>query len=419
MHDYYTSIIVLCWMGLGTLCILVHEHGRIPPEGKRRFYLTYAIVAVSALAEWCGVQLDGRENLPEWTLRLAKSADYILTPMAGGALVMQMRLQNIWQKAINTILIVNAGVQLISIPGEWMTVIDEHNHYIHGPLFPAYLCACLAVILLIIIQFIHYGRTFKRQNRVSLYSAMLLVVIGIAMQELLSGVRTDYLGMTLGAAMMFIHFTEYSQIAADDMMAEQRVQIMLSQIKPHFLYNTLGSIEALCERDPKAAKLATRKFSKYLRGNMNSLGGENLIPFETELQHTRLYLELEQIRFGDALQVEYDIGAHDFFIPPLTLEPIVENAVKHGIRANPDGRGAVRISVKEHEDRYEVRVTDDGPGFDPDSFSDDGTHIGIRNVRERLERVCGGRLMIQAAPVRGAAATIEIPKNGMAGVIRC
>ena len=66
-----------------------------------------------------------------------------------------------------------------------------------------------------------------------------------------------------------------------------------------------------------------------------------------------------------------------------------------------------------------MRVTDDGPGFDPNAFSDDGTHIGIRNVRERLERVCGGRLMIQAAPVRGAAATIEIPKNGMAGVIRC
>ena len=411
MPDYYTSVIVLCWMGLGTLCILVRENGRIPPEGKRRFYLTYAIVAVSALAEWCGVQLNGREDMPEWALRLAKSADYILTPMAGGALVMQMRLHNIWQKVINFILAVNAAVQLVSIPGEWMTVIDEHNHYIHGPLFPFYLCACLAVILLIVVQFVIYGRTFKRQNRISLYSAMMLVAVGVAMQELLTDVRTDYLGMTLGAAMMFIHFTEYSQIAADDMMAEQRVQLMLSQIRPHFLYNTLGSIEALCERDPKAAKLATRKFSKYLRGNMNSLGGENMIPFETELQHTRLYLELEQIRFGDALHVEYDIGASGFFIPPLTLEPIVENAVKHGIRENPDGRGTVCITVEEYPDRYELRVTDDGPGFDPQAIPADGSHIGIRNVRERLDRICGGSLSISPLPARGTLVTILLPKK--------
>ena len=412
MPDYYTSVIALCWMGLGTLCILVHENGRIPPEGKRRFYLTYAIVAVSALAEWCGVRLNGRTDLPVWTLRLAKSADYILTPMAGGALVMQMRLQNVWQKALNGVLMVNAAVQLISIPGQWMIVIDEHNRYIHGPLFPGYLCVCLAVILLIVIQFVIYGRTFKRQNRVSLYSAMLLVVAGVAMQELLVDVRTDYLGMTLGAALMFIHFTEYSQIAADDKMAEQRVQLMLSQIRPHFLYNTLGSIEALCERDPKAAKLATRKFSKYLRGNMNSLGGENLIPFETELQHTRLYLELEQIRFGDALQVEFNIEAHDFFIPPLTLEPIVENAVKHGIRENPDGRGTVWISVKEYADRYELRVTDNGPGFDPQKIPAGESHIGIRNVRERLDRICGGSLSIAPAPERGTLVAILLPKKG-------
>ena len=411
MYSYYTVILILCWIALGAMCILAHENDRMPRENKRMLYATYLLVAVSAFAEWCGVQLDGRAEMPVWMLRLVKCADYILTPAAGGALVMQMRLQNNWQKAMNGILIANAVLQLVSVPGEWMLVIDEQNHYSHGPLFPVYLGVCLSIITLLIVQFILYGRTFKRQNRVSLYAIMFLVVAAIVIQELPSGFRTAYIGMTIGAALMFIHYTEFSQLATDETMAEQRIQLMLSQIKPHFLYNTLGSIEALCGRDPKAAKLATRKFSKYLRGNMDSLSGEKLIPFATELQHTQLYLELEQIRFEDALQVAYDIRAHDFFLPPLTLEPIVENAVKHGIRMKPDGRGTVSVSAAEYEDRYELRVTDDGAGFDPEAVSPDEPHIGIRNVRERLQRICGGTLTIRSAVGQGTTAVICLPKK--------
>ena len=411
MFSYYTSILVLCWLALATMCILVHENNRIPLHDKRLLYVTYALVAVSALAEWCGVQLNGKADIPVWVLKLVKCADYILTPAAGGALVAQMRLQNRWQRAIEGILISNAAFQIVSIPGQWVLAVDEAHFYSHGPLFPAYLSICIAIILLIIAQFILYGRTFTRQNQVSLYMIMLLVVVGIAFQEMPGGYRTAYIGMTIAAALMFIHHTEYSQLAADEAMAEQRIQLMLSQIKPHFLYNALGSIEALCERDPRAAKLATRKFSKYLRGNMNSLTGESMIPFETELRHTELYLELEQVRFGDALRVEYDITARDFFLPPLSLEPIVENAVKHGVRMNTDGRGTVTISAAAHEDCYELRITDDGPGFDPEKVPADGTHVGIQNVRERLRRICDGTLVISPAPGRGTVATIRLPRN--------
>lgn len=411
MNHYYTSILILCWLALATQCVLVYENGRIQREGKRRFYMTYALIAASALSEWCGVWLNGRAELPDWMLRTAKCLDYILTPMAGGTLAIQMNLRNRWQMGINLILLANTVLQLASIPGESMVILDAQNHYTHGPLFPVYISFCLAMIVLVVIQFVLYGRTFKRQNRVSLYLSALLILAGFGIQELLK-LRVAYLGMTLGTGLMFIHYSEYSQLAADDTMANQRVQLMLSQIKPHFLYNTLGSIEALCERDPKAAKLATRKFSKYLRGNMNALGGENLIPFDTELQHTRLYLELEQVRFGDALRVEYEIGAHDFFIPPLTLEPIVENAVQHGVRENPDGRGTVSICVRECDECYELRVTDDGPGFDPQAIPEDELHIGIRNVRERLAGICGAELSIAPGENRGAVVTIRLPKKG-------
>ena len=411
MFLYYTAILILCWITLTAMCVLVYENDRIPYNSKRLLFLTYELVAVSALAEWCGVWLDGRTDIPGWILRTAKCADYVLTPLAGGVLVMHMRMQNRWQKAMNMILIANGVLQLVSLPFGWVVVIDAQNRYSHGPLFPVYLALCLAIVALIIIQFLLYGRTFRRQNMKSLYCIMLLLVVAISMQEITSGYRTAYLGMTIAAALMFIHYTEFSQLAADETMAEQRISLMLSQIRPHFLYNTLGSIEALCERDPKAAKLATRKFSRYLRGNMDSLGEEKLISFEKELQHTRLYLELEQIRFGDALRIEYDIGVHDFFLPPLTLEPIAENAVKHGIRMKADGRGTVSISANERENHYEIRVEDDGPGYNPEKASTDGPHIGIRNVRERLQRICGGTLMIAPAEGQGTVVTILLPKN--------
>ena len=413
MFQYYTSVLFLCWMSLLTLCILVRENHRIPKERKRLLYMTYVLVTLSSMAEWFGLRLDGQADLPAWVLRLVKCADYTLTPMAGGALVLQMQLRNRWQKLIVAVLGVNTVVQVLSMPGSWMVSIDEQHHYSHGPLFPAYLGVNLLMVAGIIAQFIIYGRTFKNHNRGSLFSAAVVVLAGIAIQELLSDCRVVYLGMTLSDALMFIHYSEFSQLAADETLTEQRIQIMLSQIKPHFLYNTLGSIEALCSIDPKAAKLATRKFSQYLRGNMNSLTGENMIPFETELQHTRLYLELEQVRFGDALQVEYDIEAHDFFLPPLTLEPIVENAVKHGVRGNEDGRGTVVIATADYPDRFELRVTDDGPGFEAQALLNDGeTHVGLSNVEERMKRICGGSLLIASVPGQGTTVTIVLPKGG-------
>ena len=395
MLSYYTSVLILCGITLVAMGILVHENGRISNEDKRRMYLTYALVVVSAFAEWCGVQLDGRADMPVWIIKAVKCADYIFTPMSGVALVLQIRFNSPPKIIMYVVVIANTMLQLVSAPFGWMVVVDAQNHYSHGPLYPLYLGVCLSMIVFLILQFILYGKNFKRQNRISLYTIMFLVVAGIAMQELPSGNRTSYMGMTIGAVLMFIHYTEFAHLDTDEKMSEQRIQLMLSQIKPHFMYNVLGSIEALCERDPKAA-------------NMNSLSSKNLILFEKELLHTKLYLGLEMMRFGDALTVEYDITAQDFFIPPLTLEPIVENAVKHGIRRNEDGRGTVRIATRKREGGYEILVSDNGPGFYPPETTEETEHIGIRNVRERLERICGGSLNIDSKEGAGTTVTIHL-----------
>ena len=222
MFSYYSSVLLMCWMALGILCTLVRENARIARDDKKLLYLTYALIAVSALAEWCGLQLNGRADVPVFLLKTVKCADYILTPMAGGALVAQMRINNRWQKAMIAILIANTVFQIISAFTGWMIIVDETNTYSSGPLYGVYLIVCLAIIAIVLIQFALYGRTFRRQNRVSLYAIILLVITGIAIQEgMHDGHRTAYLGLTLGAVLMFIHSTEFSQLAMDEYVSAQ------------------------------------------------------------------------------------------------------------------------------------------------------------------------------------------------------
>ena len=144
---------------------------------------------------------------------------------------------------------------------------------------------------------------------------------------------------------------------------------------------------------------------------MNSLKEQAPVPFESELRHLETYLSLEKMRFGDELNIEYDIEATDFLIPSLTVQPLVENAVKHGVGMKEDG-GTVTIATKEFNDRYEVIVSDDGVGFDTAKKPNDGrTHIGMENVRNRLKTMCNAVLNIESTVGKGTVATITIPKE--------
>jgi len=194
-------------------------------------------------------------------------------------------------------------------------------------------------------------------------------------------------------------------------LAESRISIMLSQIQPHFLYNALAVISSLCDKNPAEAKKATVNFSNYLRGNMNLLERTEPIPFENELNHTISFLNLEKAMYGEALNVIYDIQTKNFTLPALTMQPIVENAIKHGI-GKKEGGGTVSISTKETDRSYMIIVTDDGAGFEQDKIYDDGQqHIGINNVRLRLSAQCGGSLEIESKPGEGTTAKIIIPKE--------
>ena len=297
--------------------------------------------------------------------------------------------------------------------------ISEENHFSRGPLSYTCLFVSLALLADLLFQSLREYRATGRRALLMPSLVVVMILVGIWMDGKVGEAEqpVTFLTVAVVVSATFYYIWLHQQFVReheDDLIAQQRIQIMLSQIRPHFLYNALGAIEELCDSDPKAAKAATVTFARYLRGNMASLSDAGTIPFERELAHTKLYLELEQLRFEDALRVRYEIGCSDFRLPTLTLEPLVENAVRHGVRGNPNGVGTVVIASRETPDHYEISVTDDGPGFDPDAPPTDSereAHIGIRNARDRLERVCGGELKIQSAVGEGTTATILLPKK--------
>ena len=189
-------------------------------------------------------------------------------------------------------------------------------------------------------------------------------------------------------------------------------QLTISQIQPHFMYNSLTSIIYLCDKDTQKTKGALIDFSKFLRKNLEAMGQKRLVTIKEELEHTKVYLSLEKLRFEDELDVEFDIKDTDFTLPVLTIQPIVENAVKHGINRSESGCGTVWISTEETEDSHKVVIKDNGAGFEIESLKDlDESHIGISNVRKRLADECGGELIIKSAPDEGTECTIIIPKE--------
>ena len=194
-------------------------------------------------------------------------------------------------------------------------------------------------------------------------------------------------------------------------LGDMNMTLMLSQIQPHFMYNALNTIKYLTKKDPKSAETAIVKFSSYLRANMDSLTQKEPIPFKKELEHVQNYIHIESLRFGDRLKVEYDIEYDDFLIPPLTIQPIAENAIKHGINQKIDG-GTLKISTCEAENKILIFIEDDGVGFDVnEEKNDERSHVGMTNIKTRLKEMLNARVEVTSVQGEGTKVTIIIPEE--------
>jgi len=191
-------------------------------------------------------------------------------------------------------------------------------------------------------------------------------------------------------------------------IANQRASVMVLQMRPHFIYNTLMSIYSLCNQDPQKARQVTMDFTSYLRKNFNAVASSGTVPFSAELEHTRAYLAVEQAQHEEMLEVDWDTPFTRFRLPPLTLQPLVENAVKHGLDPYA-GPLRVRIGTRHTDGCSVITVEDTGPGFDPSDES--RPHAALENIRQRLEMMCGGSLAIAPGEGGGTVVTVTIPDS--------
>ena len=311
---------------------------------------------------------------------------------------------------------INTAVYVITLFTPIAFGFAENYAFERGPL--GYTSHVICVILLLNLFYITIRKYGRRLRLAIVPLACLLMLVGaMLMDTLLPGNEKMIVSFVAVMAVVccvliyiWLHMLLVRQYE-EELIAQQRVRIMVSQIQPHFLYNTIATFKALCRTDPEKAATVAEKFGRYLRENLDSLSGENLIPVEKELEHTRVYADIEMVRFEN-IRVEYDVRDVDFMLPALTIQPIVENAIRHGVRIREEG--IVRVSTRQSDGFHEIVISDNGIGFDTAaSYSGDGSHIGINNVRERIEKMCAGTMTVESEIDKGTTVTIRIPKTEM------
>ena len=294
--------------------------------------------------------------------------------------------------------------------------ITAQNRYSRGPLYPLPLIPMAAVPLLNLIGTIKRRKQLSRKAFFAFLIAIVPNAAALAVQlfvDVYPLLDISYILSTL-AMYSFILSDQIEQYRRQQQeivrqqreIAHERASVMVLQMRPHFIYNTLMSIHSLCSLDPGKAQQITMDFTDYLRKNFNAVASGSTVPFSTELEHTHAYLAVEQAQFDDLLVVEYDTPFICFRLPPLTLQPIVENAVKHGMDPY---LGPLRISIRTRrtDKGAEIIVKDNGRGFTLADDSEPG--IALKNIRQRLQIMCGGSLAIAPRDDGGTVLTLSIP----------
>ena len=310
------------------------------------------------------------------------------------------------------LVILNALVHLTALGSGICFRITEDNHFKRGPL--GYTCHIVSGILLLNLFCLTIRKYRRYHTNIWIPMFNVLIIVGSVLLDLNYSrlYPLSYLTIAVVIANVFYYIWLHQQFEREheeDLKAQQRIQIMMSQIQPHFLYNTLSTIQALCYVNPDQASNVTEKFGTYLRQNLDSLSLSGVIPFDKELEHTRVYAEIEMVRFP-SIRLEYEIEDRDFLMPPLTIQPIVENAIRHGVRIREEGN--IKVITRLEEGFHTVIIQDNGKGFEIEKLDNmEETHIGIRNVRERLEMLCGGTLEINSQPSVGTTVILRIPEQ--------
>lgn len=289
-----------------------------------------------------------------------------------------------------------------------------------------------------------------KSNRIEFVATVIMVVgvvIGLFMDFILGNDKlyTDIGALpkislnayAIGQLLVHIYRSYHSVEEREELQGklhDSQMELMMGQIQPHFIFNTLSSIRTLVKIDPDTAYSMIYDFSNYLRANVDNVTNLDGISFASEVEHINSYVNIEKVRFGDRLNVEFDIKVNDFTVPPLSIQPLVENAIKHGVTKTVSG-GTVTLRSYTEGKYNIVEVEDNGAGFTPErleeirqSLTDDGKQdydfesatltgngsekhksSGMRNIYLRLKEISDADLFIESQEGVGTKITVKFP----------
>ena len=294
--------------------------------------------------------------------------------------------------------------------------ITEKNEYNRGRLYPLLLIPPVLLMILNLIIYMRRRKLLSKRQKTAFSIYLIVPIFCMIIQMFAYGLLLIVIGTSVASLFMFLFIVidqREHHIKQLEENLEAQASVKMLQMRPHFIYNTMTSIYYLCEQDPEKAKHTINDFTNYLRKNFSAIAKTDTIPFKEELEHVQAYLAVEQARFEGELYVDFDTPVINFRIPPLTLQPIVENSVKYGVDPELDPLH-ISISTRETEKGVYITVADTGPGFDENSITEGDTReprIAIKNIRERLEIMCNGTLSIKPGENVGTEAVIFIPNN--------
>ena len=287
--------------------------------------------------------------------------------------------------------------------------ITDDNKFVRGDLYTLMCAPSVLTIVVTLRGLILRRNKFNRRHFFSFLACLLPLTIVSVLHIYISVFPLLGVCLTLTILLMFminlLDLIEYYMRQQAE-ISRQRANIAILQMRPHFIYNTMTGVYYLCDQDPEKAKQVTLDFTTYLRKNFTAIASEDTIPFSEELEHTRAYLAVEMAQFEDILSVDYDTPHTHFRLPSLTLQPIVENAVKYG--CDPDSEPLhIVIRTRATDLGSEITVEDNGPGYE--DADDNKPHIALANIKERLEMMCGAKMSISKRERGGTVVKIIIP----------
>jgi len=407
---------------LGIMLIMIAAYGIVLISSGRKFYSIYLLlfVIIMSFKIFMRDEFYGISAIFHLEINLTQMGliSYIITMLSPVVFLFCLK------EILHIKLLKHEVIGLVSYCIAACIIIIYVNSYKKNWVLPIFALLTLPYIILILYKLINAIK-YRVPHAMSITVAYILLYCGIIVDTCYAN-SVFVLNMSMYLPLTFCIFLiiivviyakqnakmQSAAIEAENLrlkIRESETDLMLSQIKPHFIFNSLTAILALIRTDPKQAEQTVKNFSKYLRTNMTSIESKAPIPFEQELKHVKIYVDLELVRFQNRINVIYDIKTQNFKIPPLTIQPLVENSIRHGICKKKDG-GTVIIRTYEASNYIVIEIQDNGIGFDTDILTHENSNsLGIKNVQFRLSHIINANLTITSQKGNGTFICVQIP----------